>query len=88
MATAEQTRESDYITRARQAAKQLWQAELALEALQAEWNALNYSATLAAGVGENEGILAADVGSVVFDTADAVRTLFGQGHATNIAKLL
>ena len=53
-----------------------------------EWNALDYGTTLDAGEGENAGIVRADVGAVVFGTADALRTVLNSGHATNMAKLL
>jgi hypothetical protein len=81
-------RGSDYITEARQATRKLWDAVNALKALQLEYNALDYGNTLADGVGENEGYTKAEVGSVVFDTTEAILTLFGQGHSTNVAKLL
>ena len=81
-------REQDYITLARNYAKNLWDAVNELEALQAEWNALDYTNTLPNGEGANEGYTAAEVGAVVFDTTNAVRTRLGQGHATNLAKLL
>jgi hypothetical protein len=83
-------RQSGFVTEARQAARQFWQAHQTLEKLQAEWNALDYGTTLeeAAFGGENAPLSAADVGAVVFATADAVRGLLGAGHATNLAKLL
>ena len=77
------SRESDFITEARQHNRALWDALNALETLQKEWNALDYGTTLDAGEGEN-----ADVGAVVFGTADALRTVLNSGHATNMAKLL
>lgn len=81
-------RESDFITEARQAARDLWAAILKLEALQSEFNALDYGTTLPDGVGENEGINKAQIGAVVFDTANAMRGVLDAGHATNVAKLL
>lgn len=81
-------RGSDYITEARQATRKLWDAVNTLKALQLEYNALDYGNTLADGVGENEGYTKAEVGSVVFDTTEAILGLFGQGHSTNVAKLL
>ena len=44
--------------------------------------------TLPDGSGENDGITKAEVGAVVFDTANALVTLLNAGHATNMAKLL
>lgn len=82
------SRQSDYTTEARQAARNLWDSILALEALQSEYNALDYGNTLPDGVGENEGINRGEVGAVVFDTANAMRGVLDAGHATNIAKLL
>lgn len=81
-------RESDFITEARQHARAFWNAINALEALQKEYNALDYGTTLDDGVGENAGITRQQVGAVVFDTANAIRTVLNTGHATNVAKLL
>lgn len=82
------SRESDFISETRTHARALWNAINSLEALQNEWNALDYGATLDVGAGENAGLTSTEVGAVVFATADAMRTLLGSGHATNIAKLL
>jgi hypothetical protein len=81
-------RENDYITEARAANRAIWNGINALKALQPEWNALNYGETLDEGTGENAGIAGADVGAVVFDTADALAQLLASGHATSMAKLL
>jgi len=81
-------RQADYITEARQAARALWDAILKLEALQSEWNALDYGTTLSDGEGENSGYTKTEVGAVVFDTANAMRGVLNAGHATNVAKLL
>ncbi len=91
MATAITRREMDFVSRVRDANRKLWDAENTLLALQAEWNALDYGSTLGPEVfedGEHEGLAGADVGSVVFATADAIKTLLNTGHATNMAKLL
>ena len=82
------SQESDYISEARKQARNLWNAYLALKGMQSEWNALDYGSTLDDGVDANAGYTADEVGAVVFDTADALTTLFNTGHATNIAKLL
>lgn len=81
-------RPQDYITLVRQQNKAVWDGINALVALQREWSALDYGNTLEDGSGDNTGVTAAEVGSVVFDTANAMATLLGQGHATNMAKLL
>lgn len=81
-------REQDFISEARSANRAIWDGINALIALQREWNALDYGNTLDPGTGENEGLTAVEVGAVVFDTANAMTTLLGQGHATNMAKLL
>lgn len=39
------------------------------------------------GAGVNDGLVAADVGAVVFDTANAMVAVLNAGHATNMAKL-
>jgi len=83
-------RQSGFVTEARQAARQLWQAHQTLEKLQAEWDALDYGTTLTeeAFGGENAPVTAADVSAVVFATANAIRGLLDTGHATNLARLL
>ena len=81
-------RQSDYITIVRQKNKALWDSINELVALQREWNALDYGSTLEPGEGENTGIVAAEVGAVVFDTANAFVTVLNTGFATNMAKLL
>lgn len=82
-------RQQDYITIVRNNARILWNSINELKAPQAEWNALDYSNTLETPTsGENAGITAVMVGAVVFDTANAATSLLGEGHATNLAKLL
>lgn len=83
-----QPRTTMFITEAREHARRLWDSVNALKALQAEWNALDYGTTLPDGTGPNDGYSRAEVGAVVFDTADAVAAVFAQGHATNLANLL
>lgn len=81
-------RQQDYITEARIAAKQLWEASNKLKALQQEWDSLDYGTTLVDGSGDNSGYTAVEVGAVVFATTDALFTLYDSGHGTNIATLL
>jgi hypothetical protein len=81
-------REQDYISTARQYNRHIWEGINGLIALQREWEALDYGTTLDPGEGDNEGITSADIGSVVFDTANAFVTVLDAGHATNMAKLL
>lgn len=81
-------RSQDYITEARAANKRIWDAINELVALQREWNALDYGNTLDDGEGSNTGVSAAEVGAVVFDTANAMVAALAAGHATNMAKLL
>ncbi len=81
-------RAQDYITIARQNNRQLWDALNNLVALQREYNALDYGTTLPDGEGDNTGITPAEVGAVVFDTANALVAVLNAGHATNMAKLL
>lgn len=78
----------DFITAARAHALAIWDAVNSLKTMQVEWNALDYSNTLGNGTGVNADVTEAMVGAVVFDTCDAIETLFGQGHATNLANLL
>ena len=82
------SRQSDYITEARAASRQVWDGINALKALQREYSALDYGNTLPDGSGENEGISKSEVGAVIFDTANALVSLLDTGHATNMAKLL
>lgn len=69
---------------------------------QGQWNALDYGNTLgpeAFDEGEHENLTKEQIGSVVFDTANALETLIdgfsddlvallATGHATNMANLL
>lgn len=82
------SRQSDYITEVRTCTRQFWRSWEALMEAQREWNALDYGNTLVNGVGENSGITGAQVGAVVFDTANAIKTVMEAGNATNVAKLL
>lgn len=81
-------REQDYISTARDLNRRIWDGINGLKALQREWAALDYGNTLEDGSGDNAGILADDVGSVIFATTDALIAVLDAGHATNIAKLL
>jgi hypothetical protein len=81
-------REQDFISEARRLNKQVWDGVNGLVALQREYNALDYGTTLDAGIGANDGITRAQVGAVVFDTANAMVGVLSAGHATNMAKLL
>ena len=82
------SRQSDYISEARAANRKVWDGINALKSLQREYNALDYGNTLPDGAGENAGISKAEVGAVIFDTANALVALLDTGHATNMAKLL
>lgn len=82
------SREQDYISAARTAAKNVWDGINTLKSLQREWNALDYGNTLADGEGANAGVTRAEVGAVVFDSANALETTLNTGHATNFAKVL
>lgn len=81
-------RSQDYITEARQVNRTLWDAINTLVSMQREWSALDYGNTLEDGTGSNDGVSAAEVGAVVFDTANALVAVLGAGHATNMANLL
>lgn len=82
------SRHQDYITQVRAVNKQIWDGINTLSAFQAEYNALDYGNTLSDGEGDNDGVTKAEVGAVVFATADAFVALLGTGHATNMANLL
>lgn len=81
-------RQQDFISEARNATKAIWDGINALVALQREWNGLDYTNTLSDGEGVNTGYTKAEVGAVVFDSANAFVTLLGEGHATNLSRLL
>ena len=81
-------REKQFYTEARAANLAIWNGINTLVALQREYNAMDYGTTLDVGTGPHEGIVKADVGAVVFDTANALVAVLTAGHATNMAKLL
>lgn len=78
----------NYITKARQLAQQVWNGITALQDMQLQWNAGDYGNNLEAGINANEGITKAQVGAVVFDTADALYAVLNSGHGGNLEKLL
>lgn len=89
MAIAQDRQQDEYITLVRGLASQLWDTMIRLRALQAQWNALDYSNTLLNFTGNNEGLVAADIGAAVFATADELKLrILDTGHATNLSKLL
>lgn len=82
-------RQQQFITDARHHAAAVWNGINALLALQVEWNALDYGNTLPDGTGANEGVTKAEVGAVVFDTANELKLrIHDTAHKTNLAKLL
>jgi hypothetical protein len=81
-------REKQFYTEARAANLAIWEGINKLIALQREHAALDYGNTLDDGTGPHAGIVKADVGAVVFDTANAFVVVLNAGHATNMAKLL
>ena len=82
-------RQQDYYTLVRDANREAWNAMLKLVSLQREWQAQNYTETLAPGAGENTGLVAADLSAVIFDAANAVaETLATGNYSTAMTKLL
>lgn len=82
-------REDAYLAFVRQNTRALWTAYNNLKgAGQGQWNGLDYGTTLQAELPVDAEFTAAEVGAVVFDTVNAIATLMGQGHATNVSKLL
>jgi len=78
-------RDAQYIESVKAANKKVWDGINDLIELQKEWNALDYGSTLV----DTTGVLtAADIGAVVFDTANALVAVQNAGYATNMAKLL
>lgn len=76
-------RDAAFVAEAKTANRQIWEGINKLVSLQREWAALDYANTL-----DVEGVVAAEVGAVVFDTATALVGVLNAGHATNMAKLL
>lgn len=89
---ATDNRQADFISQSRVYARMIYEAVTGLKSMQSEFNYGGYGAEgadpLPAGTGDNSGILAADVGAVVFDTADALKTVLDGGHGGNLSKLL
>jgi hypothetical protein len=81
-------RANDYITEVRNANRKVWDGINELVALQREWNALDYGNSLPEGEGLNVGIVRADVGAVVFASANDLVDVLVTGVATNMANLL
>lgn len=82
-------RQQDYIAEVRSQARRLWDLLFLMEKLQQEWHSLDYGNTLDDGSGENAGITRAEVGAVIIDTCNELRTRITQtGHSANVAKLL
>ena len=89
MAAADSQKQA-FINRARAAATSLWNAQQELLELQKSWNALDYGNTIVTPddfTGDNEGLTGAQIGAVVFDTANAVQVVLDAGHATNVARI-
>lgn len=76
-------RDETYVAEVKAANQKIWDGINELLALQRQWNALDYGNTLTV-----PGVLPAEVGAVVFDTATALAGVLAAGHATNMAKLL
>lgn len=72
-----------YVAQVKQANQQVWDGINRLLALQRQWNALDYGNTLSV-----QGVVTAEVGAVVFDSANALKGVLDAGNATNMAKLL
>lgn len=85
--SAQDNRDSGYITEVRTLNRIIWNAVNDLVDKQIQWNALDYANTLPDGAGENEGITRAMVGPVVFDTANALAAVMAT-NAANMAGLL
>lgn len=81
-------RADSYYAEVRARARAIWEGINELKSLQQEWNALDYTNTLANGSGSNAGLTKTEIGAVVFDSTNALLELLGEGHATNLAKLL
>jgi hypothetical protein len=86
---ATEARKNDFATLVRQQTRVLWDTYHSLLSLQDEWDAQDYTASLASGLaGENAEITVGQLSSVVFDTTNAVKVLMDGGHATNVTNIL
>jgi hypothetical protein len=86
-----EARQNDYIDAVRNANRDIWEGINTLISLQREWNALDYAGTPGLATpseGANKDVTKTVIGAVVFDTANAMVALLGEGHATNMAKAL
>jgi hypothetical protein len=81
-------REQDFITEVRASARKMWESHNELLALQREYSAMDFANELPDGEGDNADVTAAEISAVVVNTANAVTTMLGTGHATNLAKVL
>lgn len=79
------SRKRAFKSEVRDAAQRIWGAVQDLKGLRAEADAQNYGATLDDLDGE---VAAADILAIPYATADALNTLMGQGHATNLTNVL
>lgn len=78
-------RHEAYTADVRQNTKRFWEAYLFILAAQNEWNAQDYLNTM--DIDETE-VTPAQLGSVVFDTVNAVKAVMDAGSATNITNIL
>lgn len=76
-------RDDQYVAEVKAANEAVWNGINKLLALQRQWNALDYGTTL-----NVTGVVTAEVGAVVFDSANAFLAVLNTGVATNMAKLL
>jgi len=85
---ATQGRISDHVDFVRQAVRKILDGFEDLNNLRSEWDALGLSGTLTDEnfQGGNAGLTEADI-AVVYNTHAALKTLFAQGHATNLYKV-
>ncbi len=81
-------REQEYYVAVKDANRQIWDGINTLISLQREWNSLDYGTTLDDGEGGNVPLTKTEITAVVNTTANAFVTLLGDGHGTNMAKLL
>lgn len=83
-------RKSDFVAEVRRDVALITEGLSDLLAKQTEWAALDYGTSMEPEdlEGSSAAVLPADVGAVVFDTANALKAVLNAGHATNLYKLL
>lgn len=82
------SRANEYVTEAQASARKLFDAIYELQQLSSEWTYGDYTNTLDAQITLTERPAIGDLSAVVNTSSTAFITLLGNGHGTNITKIL